>query len=93
MFSLVSRRCSVVEGSHFNKRFLPGTRRDGGAEPQSLVSVLNIPGLDPKSFHAACDVKAYVLLMAIRPPDGDVKPDSQFVIFEKIKLMASPDFP
>ena len=26
----------------FNKRFLPVTRRDGEAEPQSLVSVPNI---------------------------------------------------
>ena len=42
------------------KRFLPGTWRDVGAKPQSLVSVLNIPELKPKSLRMAYDVKVYV---------------------------------
>jgi hypothetical protein len=46
----------------FNKIFLPVTRRDGRAQPQSLVSVPNIPVLNPKSLCRVCDVKAYVLL-------------------------------
>ena len=47
---------------------IPETRRDGRAEPQSLVSVLNIPGLNPKSVRNAYDVKAYVVLIAIMAP-------------------------
>ena len=50
-------------------RLRPGTRRCGGAEPQSLVSVSNIRGLNPKSLLSAYDVKAYVLLTAIIPSD------------------------
>ena len=34
-------------------------KRDGEAEPQSLVSIPNIPGLNPKSLCTAYDVKAY----------------------------------
>ena len=49
--------------------------RDGGAEPQSLVSVPNIRGLNPKPLRSAYDVKAYVLLKTFHPTDGDVKPD------------------
>ena len=30
----------------FNQNIFPGARRDGGAEPQSLASVSNIPGLN-----------------------------------------------
>ena len=33
----------------------------------------NIPRSNPKSLRSAYDVKAYVLLVAIRPSDGDVK--------------------
>ena len=54
----------------FNKEFLPETRRDGGTQPQSLVSVPNIPELNSKSPRSACDMEAYVLLVAIRPSDG-----------------------
>ena len=49
---------------------LPGTRRDGGAETQSLVSLRNIPGLNPKSLRNKYDVNTYVLLMLIRPSNG-----------------------
>ena len=47
----------------FNKEFIPKTRRDGGAELQSLVSVPNIPGVNPKSLYSAYDVIAYVLMI------------------------------
>ena len=49
----------------FNKEFLPETRTDDGEEPQSLVPVPNILGLNPKPILSAFDVKANVLLMAI----------------------------
>ena len=39
---------------------LPKTRRDGGEESQLLVSVSNIPGLNPQSLPSAYDVKVYV---------------------------------
>lgn len=47
------------------------TRTDGGGEPQSLVP--NTRGLNPKFLRSAYDVKAYLLLIAIRLSDGDVK--------------------
>ena len=56
----------------FKKEFLLGTRTEGGTEPQQLVSVPNIIGLNPKYLRSAYDVKAYVLLIAIRT--SDVKP-------------------
>ena len=42
------------------KRIIPGTRRNGRAESQSLVSVPNVPGLNIKSLTSAYDVEAYV---------------------------------
>ena len=45
-------------------------RRDDGTEPEFLVSVPNILGLNPKSLYSAYDVKAYVILIVIRPLDG-----------------------
>ena len=33
---------------------------DGGAEPQSVVSVLKVPGLNPKSLCSAYAVRAYI---------------------------------
>ena len=66
----------------FNKMFLPGTMRNGGIEPPSLVSVLNIPGLNPKSLRSGY-VKAYVLLLAIRLSDRDVKPGGPMERFSK----------
>ena len=56
-----------------NFKFLPETeiRRHGRAEPQSLVSVSNISALNPKSL--AFFVNAYLLLIATRSLDGDVK--------------------
>ena len=59
------------------KRFLLRTRRDGGTESQSLVSVPNKPGLNPKSLYRTYDLKAYVLLIAIRLSDGDNRHGSQ----------------
>ena len=55
------------------KLYIPGTRRDGEAEPQSLVSVPNIPDLKPKYRRSAYDVEADLLLIAIRPSDRYVK--------------------
>ena len=65
----------------FNKEFLPETRRYVGVEPQSLVSVLNIPGLNSKSLRSAYDVNAYVLSIVIPPSGGDFKPGSPLGVF------------
>ena len=46
--------------------------REREPEPQTLVSVPNILGLNPKSLLSVSDVKLYVLLIAM---DGDVKRD------------------
>ena len=46
---------------------------DGGAEPQSLVPVLNIPRLYPKALHKTWDVNTYVLMIVNRSSDGDIK--------------------
>ena len=40
---------------------------------KSKDSFPNIPALNPKFLRTAYDVKAYVLLIAIRPSDEDVK--------------------
>ena len=56
------------------RNFLPGIRREGQTNPQSLVSVPNMPGLNPRFLGSGYDVKSYVLLIAIRPSDGNVKP-------------------
>ena len=40
--------------------FDPGTRKDGGAESQPLVSVPNISGLNPKYLCSVNDAKANV---------------------------------
>ena len=56
-------------------------RRDDGVETQSPVSVPNISGLNSKSLHSAHDVKAHVMLLAIRPSDGDVKPGDHLSAF------------
>ena len=72
----------------FNKKIIPAVRRCGGVEPHSLVSVPNIPGLNTKSY----DVKGYILLIATRPLDGDVKPGIPLGAFEKNKLMPEPGF-
>ena len=70
------------QGMFVNKTiFLPETSRDGGAETQSLVSVPNITGLNFKFLRNAHNIKAYVLLIAICPPDGDVGPDGPLSAF------------
>ena len=71
----------------FNKKiFLPGTKRDGRAEPQSLVSVPKIQRLNIKFLHSVYVVKAYVLLTAIRPSNGEAKPDCPLDAFRKSRL-------
>jgi hypothetical protein len=47
-----------------------GIGRDSGAEPQSLVSVQNIPGLYPESLCSAHEVKAYVWGRKVSGPLG-----------------------
>ena len=71
----------LQKGRNFS--FLPGTgiRRDGGAESQSVFSVLNIPGLNPKSLHSAHVVKACILLITICSSDGDYVPGSHLGAF------------
>ena len=49
-----------------------GIRREGGEEPLLSVSVPSIAGLNPK--FSAYDLMAFVLLIAIRPSGGHVKP-------------------
>ena len=73
-----------VQGRNFNKRFLLGTWRLTGAEPQSLVSVTNIPGLNNKSLRSAYDVKAYLPLIAIPPQMGKLSLAVQLVVFERV---------
>ena len=48
-----------------------------------LVSVLNIPGLNPKSLLCLYDVKAYVLLISMRPTDWDLKTGDPIGAFRK----------
>ena len=63
------------------------------AKSQSLVSVPNIPGLNPKSLRSVFDVKANTQLEAILPLDGDVKTGGPLITFEKNRLMLAPGFP
>ena len=67
----------------FNEKVSSRTRRDGRTEPQSLVSAPNIPGLNSKSLSSVYDVKACVLLIAICPSDGIVKPGGPLDTFRK----------
>ena len=76
-----------------NKEFHPETRRDGGEEPQSLVTVPNILELNPKSLCSAYEVKACVLLIAICTSDRDDKFDGPLMLFEKYRLMLVSGFP
>ena len=48
---------------------------------KSLVSVPNIPGINPRSLHNAFNVKAYIWLKAICPSDGDIKPSGPLGAF------------
>jgi hypothetical protein len=58
-----------------------------------VVSVLHIPGLNLKLISSAYDVEANALLVVIRPSDGDVKPGCPLVLFEKIRLMPTSNYP
>ena len=60
----------------FNKKSLPKTRRDNGAEHQSLVSVPNVSGLNSKSLPSTYDGKTVIHLS-----DGDVKPGVPITAF------------
>ena len=66
--------------------------RDSGAEPQSLVHVPKNTWV--KSLRSPNDVKAYILLIAIRLLNGNVKPGGPLDAFQKkSRLMPVPDFP
>ena len=54
--------------------------------------LLKIFGLNPKPLRSACEVKAYILLIAIRSYDGDIKPDGLLGTFEKSRLMPASSF-
>ena len=43
-------------------------------------------GLNPKFLHSEYGMEAYVLLIAIRPSDRDVKPSGLLGAFEKSRL-------
>ena len=58
--------------------FFLGSTRDAGVDPQSLVSVPNIPGLNSKSLRSA-------FLIAIRTSDGDVRPDGSLDDFRRVR--------
>ena len=68
----------------FYKEFIPKTRKDDEAEPLSLVIVPNVYELNPKSVRSADGVKAYELLIATHPSDGDVKQSCPIGTFNKV---------
>ena len=72
-----------------NKEFFPETRREGEAESQSLLSL----GLNFKPLRSAYGVEAYVLLIAIRSSDGDVKPGDPLDSFRKEQANDGSGFP
>ena len=73
----------------FNRNISPWNLggRDGGVEPQSLVSVPNLPELNPKYLCSASDMK-----LTIRLSDGDNLAASRW-FFQKSRLMTAPGFP
>ena len=73
-----------------NFKFIPRTkiRRNGGAVTQSLVSVQNILGINPKSFR-----NAFILKIAIRLSGGDVEPSGPLDAFRKEWANAGTCFP
>ena len=48
-----------------------------------------MPGFNSKSHSSVFVVKTYVLLITIRPSDGDVKPGDPLVLFDKNRLVAN----
>ena len=52
-----------------------------------------MPGLNPKYLRSAYDMNAYVLVIAIRPSDGDVKPGAPLGSFRKEKANVGTMFP
>ena len=67
-----------------NKIILIGTKRYGAKEPQLLVSVSSIPGLNPQSLRSTNDVKTCILLIAIRRLGEDVKPCGPSTLSKRI---------
>ena len=62
---------------------IPGTgiTRDSGAEPQSLVFIPNLLGLNSKSLHSIYDVKSYVLLIPGTGSRRDSGAEPQSLVF------------
>ena len=59
----------------------------------TTLFVPNISGLNPKSLLKVYDMKAYVLLIAIRPSVEHVKPGGSLGAFDRIyRLMPAPGF-
>ena len=63
---------------------------DSQLEPQSLVSAPIYNWVSTKSLRSAFIVKAHVLLKAIQPSGGDVKPVSPVSAFDKGRLIPTP---
>ena len=76
----------------FNKEFLPETRRDGGAEPQSLVSIPNTSEINPNYLPSGCDLKVCVVWTAIRPTEGTLRLAAPLVLFRKEQANAVTGF-
>ena len=80
--------------SHYLDRSGTWIWRDGEADPQSLVSVPNIPGLHPKSLCSAYEVKAYVRVLLITSRRiGTLSPATALMLLKKSRLMPATDFP
>ena len=58
-----------------------------------FVFEIYVSKLNSKSLRSAYDVKAYVLLTAIRPSDGRVKPNKSWCFSKKSRLMSESGFP
>ena len=74
--------------------FLSETRRDGGTEPRSLVSVRNTrtPVLNPECFRRANDVKLFAV-ETIHLSDVDIKPGCPHGGFQEVWVNSGTDFP
>ena len=79
------------QDKNFNIFFPPGTRRDGRAEPQSLVADPNMPGLNPNPS-AVHLLWRDILLIEIRSLEEHFRPGCPLCPFGKSGLMPEPGF-
>ena len=75
------------------KMFLSRTKRDDGAENHSLVTVPNIPALNPQALCNSHGMQAYILLIPIYQFGGDLKPGVHLDVFQKSRINADTRFP